>query len=111
MAIPAAFRTLYRVFTWSSLAVLVLALVLVLRSPAAPSTPPDPDAAARVEQKFAQADQAKAAGQAVDVDLARASAGAVWRCRHPRPGANRNKPAHPRESPATRLRSNKFGRP
>ena len=71
MAIPAAFRTIYRVFTWSSLAVLVLALVLVLRSPAAPSTPPDPDAAARVEQKFAQADQAKAAGQAVDVDLDR----------------------------------------
>ena len=71
MASPAAFKTLYRIFTWSSLAVLVLALVLILKTPAAPNMPADPTAAARVEQKFAEADQAKASGQAVDVDLDR----------------------------------------
>lgn len=71
MAIPAAFRTTYRIFTWSSLAVLVLTLVLILKTPAAPNMPSDPTAAARVEQKFAEADQAKASGQAVDVDLDR----------------------------------------
>jgi hypothetical protein len=71
VAIPAAFRTIYRIFTWSSLAVLVLALVLILKSPAAPKMASDPTAVARVEQKFAEADQAKASGQAVDVDLDR----------------------------------------
>lgn len=71
MAIPATFRTIYRIFTWSSLAVLVLALVLILKSPALPNMPSDPAAATRVEQKFAEADQAKASGQAVDVDLDR----------------------------------------
>src|SRR5690242_8143771 len=71
MVIPGAFRTTYRIFTWASLAVLVLALILILRSPATPNVPSDPAAAARVEQKFVEADQAKAAGQAVDVDLDR----------------------------------------
>lgn len=71
MAIPATFRTIYRIFTWSSLAVLVLALVLILKSPALPNMPSDPAAATRAEQKFAEADQAKASGQAVDVDLDR----------------------------------------
>ena len=62
---------LYRILTWSSLAVLVLALALVFKKPRTPNMPSDPTAAARVEQKFAKADQAKAAGQAVDVDLDR----------------------------------------
>lgn len=71
MAIPAAFRTIYRIFTWSSLAVLAFVLVLILKRPAAPNMSSDPAVAARVEQKFAEADQAKASGQAVDVDLDR----------------------------------------
>ncbi|HEY6904312.1 MAG TPA: hypothetical protein VI216_08390 [Candidatus Acidoferrales bacterium] len=71
MAFPAAFRTIYRIFTWSSLVLLVLTLVLILKSPAGPNMAPDPTAAARLEQKFAEADQARASGQAVDVDLDR----------------------------------------
>jgi|SRR5579862_2693135 len=62
---------IYRILTWSSLAVLVLALALVFKKPRTPTVPSDPTAAARVEQKFAKADQAKATGQPVDVDLDR----------------------------------------
>ncbi len=73
MPSPAKFSVayIYRILTWSSLAVLVLALALVFKKPPTPNMPSDPTAAARVEQKFAKADQAKAAGQAVDVDLDR----------------------------------------
>jgi hypothetical protein len=71
MPIPGAFRTVYRIFTWSSLAVLVFVLFLIFIKPALPNVPADPTAAARVEQKFAAADQAKASGRAVDVDLDR----------------------------------------
>ncbi len=62
---------IYRILTWSSLAVLVLALALVFKKPRTPTVPSDPTAAARAEQKFAKADQAKGTGQAVDVDLDR----------------------------------------
>jgi len=51
--------------------VLVLALALILKKPHTPSVPSDPTAAARVEQKFDEADQAEATGKAVDVDLDR----------------------------------------
>lgn len=73
MPSPAAtkIRFIYRIFTWSSLAVLVLALALILKKPATPNVPSDPTVAASVEQKFAEADEAKAAGQPVDVDLNR----------------------------------------
>ena len=50
---------------------LVLALALILKKPHTPSVPSDPTAAARVEQKFDEADQAEATGKAVDVDLDR----------------------------------------
>jgi hypothetical protein len=62
---------IYRILTWSSLAVLVVALALVFKKPRTPNVPSDPTAAARAEQKFARADQAKGTGQAVDVDLDR----------------------------------------
>jgi hypothetical protein len=71
MADPALFKKLYRVLSWSSLAGLVLTLGLVLRKSPAPYIPNDPSAAARVEQKFVAADQARAAGQPSQVQLDR----------------------------------------
>jgi hypothetical protein len=66
-----AFKLAYRILSWSSLAALILTLVLVLRKSPPPNVPYDPNAAARVEQKFAAADQAKAAGQPSQVALDR----------------------------------------
>lgn len=71
MPVPSVLKTAYRILTWSSLAGLVFVLVLIFKKPAVPDVPTDPTAAARVEQKFAAADQAKASGQAVDVQLDR----------------------------------------
>ncbi len=71
MPIPSGLKVAYRIFVWSSFVVLVFVLVLIFKKPAVPSVPADPTAVARVEQKFAEADQAKASGQAVDVDLDR----------------------------------------
>jgi hypothetical protein len=66
------FKTLYRILTWSTLAGLALVLILVLRKSPPPDVPYDPNAATRVEQKFAAADQAKAGGQPGQVQLDRA---------------------------------------
>ena len=63
------FKTLYRILSWSSMAGLVLTLALVLRKSPPPDVPYDPNAASRIEQKFAAADQAKAAGQPASVQL------------------------------------------
>jgi hypothetical protein len=71
MADPALFKKLYRILSWSSFAGLVLTLGLVLRKSPAPHIPYDPSAAARVEQKFVAADQARAAGQPSQVQLDR----------------------------------------
>ncbi|MGA3294034.1 MAG: hypothetical protein ABSE45_08635 [Candidatus Acidiferrales bacterium] len=57
------FTKFYRILTWVSLGGLVLLIVLVLRKSPPPNVPNDPAAAARAEQKFAAADEAKAAGQ------------------------------------------------
>lgn len=65
------FKTVYRILSWTSLAGLILTMVLVLRKSPAPDVPYDPTAAARVEQKFAAADQARASGQPVQVQLDR----------------------------------------
>jgi hypothetical protein len=62
---------IYKVLSWSSLAALILTIVLVLHKSPAPVIPFDPGAAARAEQKFAAADQAKAAGQPGSVALDR----------------------------------------
>ena len=66
---PTLFKKIYNVLTWSSLAVLIVVLGLVLRKSPAPNLPFDPTAAARAEQKFEAADQAKAAGQPGKVAL------------------------------------------
>jgi hypothetical protein len=60
---------IYRILSWSSLAALILTIVLVLHRSPAPNIPVDPGAAARAEQKFAAADEAKAAGQQGKVAL------------------------------------------
>jgi len=57
------YKTIYRVLVWSMFGALALVLALILRKSPPPIVKTDPDAAARVEQKFAAADQAKAAGQ------------------------------------------------
>src|SRR5271155_5155811 len=63
--------TIYKILSWSSLAGLILTIVLVLHKSPAPNIPFDPNAAERAEQKFAAADQAKASGQPGSVALDR----------------------------------------
>src|SRR5271156_2758399 len=69
MSDPALHKKLYQILKWSSVAGLVLTLILVLRKSPVPNIPYDPNAAARAEQKFEAADQAKAAGQPGQVKL------------------------------------------
>jgi hypothetical protein len=71
MANPGTRKTVYRILSWGSLGGLVLTLALVFRKSPSPNIPFDPNASARVEQKFAAADQAKAAGQPAQVQLDR----------------------------------------
>ncbi|MGD1212744.1 MAG: hypothetical protein ABR973_15495 [Candidatus Acidiferrales bacterium] len=71
MADVPVFARLYRILTWLSFVGIVLVLVLVLRKSTPPSVLYDPTAASRVQQKFADADQAKAAGQQPQVALDR----------------------------------------
>ncbi len=63
MASQSPLKTAYRILSWVVAAGLALILILVLKKSPAPSIPVDPAAAARVEQKFADADQLKAAGR------------------------------------------------
>ena len=65
------YKKLYQFLKWSSLVALVLTLILVLRKSPAPNIPYDANAAARAEQKFQAADQAKAVGQPSQVQLDR----------------------------------------
>jgi len=71
MADLTALKKGYRIFSWLSLAGLVVVILLVLKKSPAPDVPYDPNAAARVQQKFAAADQAKAAGQPAQVQMDR----------------------------------------
>ncbi len=64
-------RTAYRVLRWGALIALGLVLGLILRKSPPPIVAYDPGAAARVEQKFAAADQAKADGQPAQVQIDR----------------------------------------
>jgi hypothetical protein len=69
MSNPALYKTLYRILSWGAVAGLVVTLALVLRKSPPPDVANDPAAASRVEQKFAAADQAKAAGQPAQVQM------------------------------------------
>ncbi len=71
MPYPGIYKKLYLIVKWSTLAALVVTLILVLRKSPAPSIPYDANAGARAEQKFQAADQAKAAGQPSQVQLDR----------------------------------------
>jgi hypothetical protein len=65
------FKKIYRALTWTTLVGLVLALILILCKSRAPDVTSDPGAAARAEQKFEMAAQARAVGQAAQVQLDR----------------------------------------
>src|SRR3984885_1247479 len=69
MSNPALYKTLYRILGWAATAGLVLTVALGLRKSPPPNVANDPSAAARVEEKFAAADQAKAAGKVPQVQL------------------------------------------
>ncbi len=69
MSNPALHKVLYRILSWGAVAGLVVTLALVLRKSPPPDVANDPAAASRVEQKFAAADQAKAAGQPAQVQM------------------------------------------
>jgi hypothetical protein len=71
MADSGFYKKLYQFLKWSSLAALVLTLFLMLRKSPPPNIPYDSNAAARAEQKFQAADQARAAGQPSQVQLDR----------------------------------------
>src|SRR5437660_12000571 len=58
------FRLIYRIFTWTSLAFLVLAVVLILRKSTPPQVPIDPQAAARVETKLRERSEERRVGKA-----------------------------------------------
>lgn len=64
-------KILYRALSWGTLAALGVTLVLILRKSSPPDVPYDPTAAARVDQKFTAAEQARAAGQPAQVRLDR----------------------------------------
>jgi hypothetical protein len=69
MADQSLFKKVYSILTWSSLAILIVVLGLVLRKSPPPNLPFDANAAARAEQKFEAEDRAKAAGQPGKVQL------------------------------------------
>lgn len=69
MADATVLRKIYQVSTRISFAGLILVILLVLHKSPAPHVATDPAAAKRVEQKFAAADQAKAAGQPAQVQM------------------------------------------
>jgi hypothetical protein len=71
MADATVLRKIYQVSTRISFAGLIVVILLVLHKSPAPHVATDPAAAKRVEQKFAAADQAKAAGQPAQVQMDR----------------------------------------
>jgi len=62
-------KIVWRVVYWGFLIAIGVALGLALKKSPPPDIPYDPQASARAEQKFAAADQAKAAGQPAEVQL------------------------------------------
>jgi hypothetical protein len=62
-------RLAYRVIQWSSLAILLVTVVLVLRKSPPPQIPSDPHAAARAEAKLRDSEAAAQAGQPHELQL------------------------------------------
>jgi hypothetical protein len=69
MSNPAMYKTLYRILGGGAAIGLIVTVALVLRTSPPLAVANDPAAASRVEQKFAAADQAKAAGQPAQVQV------------------------------------------
>ncbi|HEV2299814.1 MAG TPA: hypothetical protein VGR72_15010 [Candidatus Acidoferrales bacterium] len=72
---PAGFfahvRSAYRVFRWVSLAMLVVAILLILHKSPPPKVPFDPQAAARAESKLSEAQSAVQQGMPYELQLDR----------------------------------------
>lgn len=66
-----ALKLIYGIVKWSTLAILALTLLLIVHKSAPPNVPYDAHARARVQQKLAAADSAKAAGEPAQVQLDR----------------------------------------
>lgn len=64
-----AWRKINRIVTWTSVVALLYVLILVLHEAPPPDIVYDSQAAARAEQKFEAADQARAAGRSSQVQL------------------------------------------
>lgn len=71
MAERNVYKTLFQILSSCCLIGLGFALALILRKSPPPNVQNDPSAATRAEQKFAAADEAKAAGQPAQVQLDR----------------------------------------
>src|SRR5271167_4498339 len=65
------YKTLFQILSACCLVALGFVLALILRKSPPPNVQNDPGAATRAEQKFAAADEAKAAGQPAQVQLDR----------------------------------------
>lgn len=62
-------RQIYRITTWASLAILVVAVLLILRKSPAPHIPRNPQVAKQVEEKFAALQSASVGGQSAPLRL------------------------------------------
>ncbi len=60
---PSLFRRIYRIVSWASLALLILAIFLIFHKSPAPQVPVDPQAAQRAESKLEASESAAASGQ------------------------------------------------
>lgn len=97
MADAALFKKLYRIFSWVTLASLLLTIGLVLRTSPPPKIPNDPKAAARAEQKFEAADATRASGLPAQVQLDRTELNSYLaqnlQMQSPAPGAPSSSPS------------------
>src|SRR5579863_3047475 len=62
-------KTAFRILNWASIAALLLVPVLIFHQAPPPKVAYDASAGARIEQKFAAADQAHASGQPAQVQM------------------------------------------
>lgn len=71
MAVPNYYKVAYRILSWSTMAGLLVTLILVLRKSPPPDVPYSATAATDAEKKLEAADLARAAGQNGQVALSR----------------------------------------
>jgi hypothetical protein len=93
-------KIVYRVVSWGMLGALILTLVLALRKSPPLDVPYDPTTAARVQQKFVAADQAKAAGAPGQVDLDATELNSYLHDNLPLEGSSQSPAAQPSDASA-----------